>query len=128
VGEVEGALSVASDPRRWRGAFPGLRYFEVAERTAAGRARLLRLAPGFRFPEHRHAGEESVLVLEGSYTDSSGDVVGAGDLRCQAAGSSHGLVVDAGAACVAAILQPELDFFGPLRSRLLDRFSLRRRS
>jgi anti-sigma factor ChrR (cupin superfamily) len=104
VEDVEGALSSASDPRKWRGALPGLRYFDVAEPTAAGRARMLRLAPGFRFPEHRHAGEESVLVLEGSYTDSSGDRVRAGDLRHLAAGSTHGLVVGADAPCVAAIL------------------------
>ena len=37
------------------------------------RTRLSRSAPGTRFPEHRHAGGEEILVLEGSLHDDDGD-------------------------------------------------------
>ncbi len=46
------------------------------ERTGGERARvtsLVRYAPGSSFPEHTHGGGEEFLVLEGVFTDGSGD-------------------------------------------------------
>ncbi len=46
------------------------------ERTGGERARvtsLVRYAPGSRFPEHTHGGGEEFLVLEGVFTDGTGD-------------------------------------------------------
>jgi putative transcriptional regulator len=51
----------------------------------------IRLAPGDSFPEHTHLGEETVLVVQGSYRDSDGEVVRAGDMRQRAEGTSHSL-------------------------------------
>jgi anti-sigma factor ChrR (cupin superfamily) len=34
---------------------------------------LIRMAPGCGYPEHRHRGEEHVLVLQGGYRDALGE-------------------------------------------------------
>ncbi|RYZ06497.1 MAG: hypothetical protein EOO73_16115 [Myxococcales bacterium] len=51
---------------------------------------LVRLAPGARFPGHRHLGRERVLVLAGGYVDEpSGRTYRAGDWHEMSEGSSH---------------------------------------
>jgi anti-sigma factor ChrR (cupin superfamily) len=42
-------------------------------------AGFVRVAAGTVFPLHRHVGDETVLVLQGSYSDSDGAVVRAGE-------------------------------------------------
>jgi len=49
----------------------------------------VRVTAGTTFPPHRHLGAEHVLVLQGSYSDSDGSSVRAGDLVHMPAGSSH---------------------------------------
>jgi anti-sigma factor ChrR (cupin superfamily) len=114
--QVEAELLRARDARSWSlTPFPGLRTFLV-ERGAANvedRCRLLRFAPGVRFPAHRHRGAERVLVLEGSYADSSGRVVGPGQLQHMVAGSEHQLRILGSVPCVAAVAEHGIDFSGP---------------
>ena len=102
-------LLTESGRTRWTQVWPGIRYLNVPSGAGLGeaRARLLRFEPGVRFPTHRHRGEEHVLVLEGSYTDSAGQRVAAGDEQRMSEGSEHALVVSADAACVAAIVRIE---------------------
>lgn len=49
---------------------------------------LLRYAPGARVPLHRHAGLETILVLDGAQSDDRG-TYGKGDLVLNPAGSQH---------------------------------------
>lgn len=57
----------------------------------------VRVEAGCEFPEHEHLGDETVLVLQGRYVDTStGEVFGPGDLAHMPAGSSHGFRVPAG--------------------------------
>ena len=110
-------LTLAKDAAAWqRTILRGVRQIEVqgGPRTANARVRLLKFAPGVRFPRHRHLGLEHVLVLEGSYTDSDGQVVGPGDLQVMEPGSEHGLRVHAGEPCTAALAQFGMEFTGPL--------------
>ena len=109
------ALLEASARHRWQKVWPGIRYLNVSPGPGLSdaRARLLRFDPGVRFPVHRHRGEEDVLVLEGSYTDSNGETVGAGDTQRMVAGSEHALVVSPEEPCVAAIVQRGLSFSAP---------------
>lgn len=108
-------LESAKSPDAWRKtALPGLRLFDVqgGERVRGADVHLVRFSPGMRFPRHRHPGDEALFVLEGSYRDSSGRVVGPGDLQEMAAGSEHGFVVSRREPCVAASVQRGREFTG----------------
>ncbi len=113
-------LARTAEPEAWRKMpLPGLSVIDVqAGPGAQGEARLVRFAPGMRFPKHRHPGPEAVLLLEGSYTDSSGCVYQSGDLHEMAPGSEHGFRVARDEPCIAASLQSGLEFTG-LFMRLL---------
>lgn len=113
------ALLADSGRRDWQKVWPGIRYLNIAAgpRLAEARVRLLRFDPGFRFPVHQHRGDEEVLVLEGSYTDSHGNTVVAGDVQRMVAGSEHALMVSPAEPCVAAIVQRGLSFSAPVLQR-----------
>lgn len=61
---------------------------------------LLRYVPGARVPLHRHAGLETIVVLEGSQRDERG-VYNAGDVVVNTPGTSHSVVSEDG--CVVLI-------------------------
>jgi hypothetical protein len=113
---VEQELRRARDPRSWSlTLLRGVKTFEVGTGTRGGmRRRLLRFSAGVHFPTHRHRGEERVLVLEGSYADSSGCQVRAGEEQRMAAGSEHELTVLGSRDCIAAVAEQGLEFTGPL--------------
>jgi putative transcriptional regulator len=114
---VSEVLTLAKDPAHWQWtALPGVRQIEVqgGPRTESARVRLLRFSAGLRFPRHRHIGLEHVLVLEGSYTDSDGHLIGPGDLQVMEPGSEHGLHVHAGEPCIAGLVQFGMEFTGPV--------------
>ncbi|MDF3068430.1 MAG: hypothetical protein K0R38_4031 [Polyangiaceae bacterium] len=79
--------------RDWVAApIPGVQFFHLqgGPRVAHADNGLVRMAPGARFPTHRHLGSERVLVLAGGYTDEpSGRVYTAGDWHELREGSSH---------------------------------------
>ena len=111
--EVRAELTRSKDREEWRfTALPGIRLFDVrgGPATAGADVRLVSLAPGFRFPVHRHKGHEKLLVLEGSYTDSSGTVYRSGDLHEMAEGTEHGFVVDEKEPCIAAVVEHGREF------------------
>ena len=56
---------------------------EVARATS-----IVRYEPGARFPEHRHDFGEEILVLEGTFSDETGDYL-AGTYMMNPPGSSH---------------------------------------
>ncbi|MCU0865403.1 MAG: cupin domain-containing protein [Planctomycetes bacterium] len=62
------------DPIPWRPTrYPGVSIHFYASDRRSGRAlALIRMEPGCGYPEHRHRGEEHVLVLQGGYRDDSG--------------------------------------------------------
>jgi putative transcriptional regulator len=114
---VSEVLTSAKDSARWQWtALPGVRQIEVqgGPRTEKARVRLLKFSAGVRFPRHRHIGREDVLVLEGSYTDSDGRVVGPGDLQVMEPGSEHGLRIHADEPCIAGLVQLGMEFTGPV--------------
>ena len=124
VDRVVAVLERAKSPGAWRkAALPGLRLLDVAggERVRDADVHLVRFSPGMRFPRHRHPGDEALFVLEGSYRDTSGRVVGPGDLHEMAAGSEHGFVVSRHEPCVAASVQRGREFTGWL-IRFLSKF------
>lgn len=73
-------------------ALPGVELFwvEGGPRVANAVRGFVRVAAGRQFPEHEHAGEERVLVLQGAFEDPSrGCSFYPGDLDTMPAGSCH---------------------------------------
>jgi quercetin dioxygenase-like cupin family protein len=111
--EVRAELTRAKERDEWRfTALPGLRLFDVrgGPRTQGADVRLVHFAAGVRFPVHRHKGHEQLLILEGSYTDSSGSVFRSGDLHEMSEGTEHGFVVDDKEPCIAAVVEHGREF------------------
>jgi hypothetical protein len=111
--ELRAELTRSKEREEWRfTALPGIRLFDVrgGPRTEGADVRLVRFASGFRFPVHRHKGHEQVLILEGSYTDSSGTLFRSGDLHEMAEGTEHGFVVDDKEPCIAAVVEHGREF------------------
>jgi putative transcriptional regulator len=58
------------DALAWQQLAPGIWNFTIPiTPRAAGDLRLIKLEPSQKLPEHRHQGEELILVLRGSYRD-----------------------------------------------------------
>jgi len=66
------------------------------------RVSLLRLEPGRGLPMHRHVGEEFTVVLQGGYTDSTGNY-GVGDFAVGPGPEQHEPIADPGEPCIALI-------------------------
>ncbi len=124
---VVSVLSRARDEREWRLApLPGLKLLRLqgGPRALDANCYLAHFAAGLSFPEHRHHGHESVLILEGSYTDRSGQVFRSGDVHDMGEGSEHGFVVAPDEPCVAAARHHGIEFssrFLRLLARLFER-------
>jgi len=75
-----GVSGVHSLEARWAPTpIPGIEHKVLARDESRGyTTRLLRFAPGTRYPAHRHAGAEEIFVLEGSLT-INGLLLAAGD-------------------------------------------------
>jgi putative transcriptional regulator len=93
---VRALVAKIDDPASWRLIKPGISMLGIplgAELAGSGAdASFLRLAPGVRFPRHRHVGTELALVLEGSGHDGDGQAYAPGQLVSHAPGSSHDFV------------------------------------
>ncbi|HEV8551500.1 MAG TPA: cupin domain-containing protein [Polyangiaceae bacterium] len=115
--DVERVLARAAEPSAWtKPGFPGVRLLEVlaGPRLSGARVALVRFRAGLTFPKHRHEGREAQLVLEGSYRDQSGRVVGPGELHEMPPGSEHSFRVGRGEPCIAASIQYGMQFTGPV--------------
>ncbi|HEY3593741.1 MAG TPA: cupin domain-containing protein, partial [Polyangiaceae bacterium] len=125
--EVDGVFAKSSQRSAWkRTPLPGVRTLGVSGGPHSGQADtfMVRFAPGMDFPRHRHQGSEALLVLEGSYTDSSGRVVEPGDLHEMSPGTEHGFHVAERGPCVGAVVQNGREFTGPflkILAKVLDR-------
>lgn len=67
------------------------------------RVSLLRLESGRGLPEHRHAGYEYTVVLQGGYTDETGNY-GVGDFAVGPGAQRHEPIADPGEPCIALIV------------------------
>ncbi len=102
VGRVAGMLDVArerarellaliDEPASW---VPGpavarLIHLSAGPRVADANCGFVWQPAGAGFPQHRHIGEEQVLVLQGGFEDDDGRVYRRGDEAVKAGGSEH---------------------------------------
>jgi putative transcriptional regulator len=85
----------------WQRKFGGFEEMPV-DGIRGHRVSLLRLMPGRGLPIHAHTGEEFTVVLQGGYTDTTGNY-GPGDFAVGPEGE-HKPVADAGEPCIALIV------------------------
>jgi putative transcriptional regulator len=86
--------------RRVLGKFDEIRLDVPGE---AYRVSLLRLEPGHGLPMHKHTGYEYTVVLQGGYTDATGNYV-VGDFAVGPGEEQHEPVADPGDPCIALIV------------------------
>jgi putative transcriptional regulator len=117
---VEAAPTVASPPvgfewappplvhylgseARWKKAFGGFEEIRIPLHGDSHRVSLLRLEPGKGLPMHRHVGSEYTVVLQGGYTDNTGNY-GVGDFAVGPGPEQHEPVADPGPSCIALVV------------------------
>lgn len=97
----------------WRRAFGGFDEIRLSLPGDNHRVSLLRLAPGRGLPVHRHEGAEYTIVLQGGYTDVTGNY-GVGDFAVGPGPDQHEPIADPGPPCVALIvLEQPIVLTGP---------------
>lgn len=99
---------------RWRKAIGGFERVPIRLANDAHRVELLRLEPGHGLPVHHHVGNEYTIVLQGGYTDATGNY-GVGDFAVGPGGQDHEPIADAGEPCIALIvLERPIVLTGPI--------------
>jgi putative transcriptional regulator len=88
---------------RWKRVFGGLEEMRLSLPGDHHRVSLLRLEPGRGLPMHRHVGDEFTVVLQGGYTDSTGNY-GVGDFAVGPGPEEHEPIADPGDPCIALIV------------------------
>jgi putative transcriptional regulator len=88
---------------RWRRAFGGFEEIRLNLPGDSHRVSLLRLEPGRGLPMHRHVGEEYTVVLQGGYTDATGNYL-VGDFAVGPGPAEHEPIADPGELCIALIV------------------------
>ena len=83
--------------------FGGYEEIAVGLHGDTHRVSLLRLEPGKGLPVHRHVGNEYTIVLQGGYTDNTGNY-GVGDFAVGPGPEQHEPIADPGPACIALIV------------------------
>jgi putative transcriptional regulator len=92
---------------RWLRLAPGVWHYRFSQDGEnAGDLRLLKIAPGYRMLEHGHGGTELTLVLEGAFSDSTGEYL-PGDIQEVADEIEHSPVADKVAGCICLIASEE---------------------
>ena len=98
---------------KWRRVLGGFEEIRLRLPHDRHRVSLLRLEPGRGLPVHRHAGAEYTVVLQGGYTDTTGNY-GVGDFAVGPGPEQHEPIADPGPPCIALIvLEQPIVLTGP---------------
>jgi putative transcriptional regulator len=99
---------------RWRKALGGFERVSIGRlANDTHRLELLRLQPGQGLPLHRHVGNEYTVVLQGGFTDNTGNY-GVGDFAMGPGSQDHEPIADPGEPCIALIvLEQPIVLSGP---------------
>ena len=89
--------------RQWKRAFGGFEEIRLDLHGDSHRVALLKLEPHRGLPMHRHTGHEYTIVLQGGYTDGTGNY-GVGDFAVGPGPVAHEPIADPGEPCIALIV------------------------
>jgi len=108
-------LGRLADPSLWElpiGPEIEFMHLDGGPAVATADVGFVRLAPGVRFPFHRHIGAERVLILEGQLEDSDGSTAQAGDALFMGPESSHSFVATGDTPLTYAVVVDGVDIPG----------------
>lgn len=108
-------IEAINDPdAEWEPMLDGCRFRDFDGGPALGDAHagLIRLEPGAVFPNHRHVGEERMLLLQGRVRDTEGNEYRAGDWIVSADGSAHEMLAIGDEEVIYAAVVTALEFSG----------------
>jgi putative transcriptional regulator len=103
---------------RWKTLGMGVRQC-ILSTAREGSVRLLYIPPGQAVPDHSHGGLELTLVLQGSFSDETGQF-GVGDIEVADETLEHTPIADAGDACICLAATDAPLRFNALIPRLLQ--------
>ncbi len=106
---------------RWKRVLGGFEEIRFALHGDTHRVSLLRLLPGKGLPVHRHMAGEYTVVLQGGYTDSTGNY-GVGDFAVGPRSQEHEPIADPGEPCIALIVLEKPIVLTGLWGRWIDPF------
>jgi putative transcriptional regulator len=89
--------------KAWKRMFGGFEEIRIGLHGDTHRVSLLRLEPGKGLPVHRHVADEFTVVLQGGYTDNTGNY-GVGDFAVGPGPQEHEPIADPGEPCIALIV------------------------
>jgi len=89
--------------KNWKRAFGGFEQIEIGLHGDSHQVSLLRLQPGKGLPVHRHVANEYTIVLQGGYTDNTGNYA-VGDFAIGPGPQEHEPIADPGEPCIALIV------------------------
>jgi putative transcriptional regulator len=99
---------------RWRKALGGFENVPIHLQSDTHRVEILRLEPGRGLPIHHHVGNEYTIVMQGGFTDATGNY-GVGDFAVGPGGHDHEPIADPGEPCIALIvLEKPIVLTGPI--------------
>lgn len=89
--------------KAWKRSFGGFERMDIDLHGDTHRVSLMRLEPGRGLPVHSHVANEYTVVLQGGYTDNTGNY-GVGDFAVGPGDRSHEPIADPGEPCIALIV------------------------
>jgi quercetin dioxygenase-like cupin family protein len=119
--KAQALLDAIDDATRWQDnpLMPfALFHIDGGPRVANAVVGFVKMKPGDVFPEHKHVGDEIVLIIQGGYVDSAGVTHRAGEEHRMPAGSMHSFTAAPGPDLVyLGVVQEGFDIgeahFGP---------------
>ena len=66
-------ISEQSKALKWRSPYPGFKSYDFDIECETSIARFVQAKPGVKSPNHSHAGTEITVVLDGAFTDETGE-------------------------------------------------------
>ncbi len=104
----------------WKRLGPGVWHHRLELSAGVeGDLRLLKIGPGREMPDHGHGGSELTLVLDGAYTDETGEYR-RGDLQDADEDFEHRPVADKTVGCVCLIASERPARFKSIVGKLLQ--------
>jgi putative transcriptional regulator len=89
--------------KAFKRVFGGFEEIRLGLHGDTHRVSLLRLEPGKGLPVHRHVANEFTIVLQGGYTDNTGNYA-VGDFAVGPGAQQHEPIADPGEPCIALIV------------------------
>jgi len=105
--------------KSWRRAFGGFEEIRIDLHGDSHNVALLKLEPGRGLPVHRHVAGEYTVVLQGGYTDNTGQY-GVGDFAVGPGPQTHKPIADPGEPCIALIVLEQPIVLTGFWARLLN--------